>query len=206
VNAAVPHTLLVAGEVGLVELLIVGISVFKLAGRRGGWWPFAAAAAVAVIGAFAMYQHLGHRPWVPAAAAGVSVAVAAFATYLAVRLRRLIGRPVQPPDHHGRVVPGQIWWADVPFEERRETKDRPCVVLRSSDRRLTVLMVTSQDRSRRKDYLRLPAGQFRRPQGHDSWIRLDRRIQLQRSQLRRLEGHVDPETWRGIRRRHRDAG
>ncbi|MDM8086105.1 type II toxin-antitoxin system PemK/MazF family toxin [Cellulomonas cellasea] len=81
-----------------------------------------------------------------------------------------------------RPRPGEVWFADVPFEDRPGSKDRPVLVLAVAGRTCTVAAFTSQDRSARRDHVRLPSGVP--GMGKASWIRL-RPILLRRSALRR---------------------
>ncbi|WP_066581631.1 type II toxin-antitoxin system PemK/MazF family toxin [Cellulomonas timonensis] len=81
-----------------------------------------------------------------------------------------------------RARPGEVWFADVPFEDRPGSKDRPVLVLAVAGRTCTVAAFTSQDRSARRDHVRLPSGVP--GMGKASWIRL-RPIPLRRSALRR---------------------
>lgn len=107
--------------------------------------------------------------WAAAAAAAVVVAVVREAW------RRRKPRPRA----------GEIWFADVPFEDGTGSKDRPVLVLGVSGRTCTVARFTSQDRGARRDHLRVPDGVpgLRRT----SWVDL-RPVPLRRSALRRRAG------------------
>ncbi|HEY0215789.1 MAG TPA: type II toxin-antitoxin system PemK/MazF family toxin [Cellulomonas sp.] len=78
--------------------------------------------------------------------------------------------------------PGEVWFALVPFEERRGAKDRPVLVLAVHGRTCTVARMTSQDQDTRRDHARVPPGMtgLRR----QSWISL-RPQELRTSALRR---------------------
>ncbi|WP_242448319.1 type II toxin-antitoxin system PemK/MazF family toxin [Cellulomonas sp. WB94] len=80
---------------------------------------------------------------------------------------------------------GEIWFADVPFEDGTGSKDRPVLVLAVGGRTCTVARFTSQDRGGRRDYVRVPDGVpgLRRA----SWVDL-RPVHLRRSALRRRAG------------------
>lgn len=86
---------------------------------------------------------------------------------------------------HARPQPGEIWFAEVPFGDGGGSKDRPVLVLAVDGRRCTVARFTSQDRSARRDHLRVPAGVvgLRRA----SWVDLRSR-DLPRSAFRRRAG------------------
>ncbi|MCC2319080.1 type II toxin-antitoxin system PemK/MazF family toxin [Cellulomonas chengniuliangii] len=92
-------------------------------------------------------------------------------------LRRRVRRP--------RPRPGEVWFAEVPFEDGSGSKDRPVLVLDAAGRTCTVAAFTSQDRSTRTDHVRLPAGVpgVRRA----SWVR-SRPTTLRASALRRRVG------------------
>lgn len=80
---------------------------------------------------------------------------------------------------------GEIWFADVPFEDGTGSKDRPVLVLAVSGRTCSVARFTSQDRGARRDHVRVPEGipGLRRA----SWVDL-RPVSLRRSAMRRRAG------------------
>jgi hypothetical protein len=141
-------------------------------------------------------------------------------------LRRLFGRrfvSVPPPPRpalRGRPAPGEIWWADVPYQEGNGSKIRPCLVLRTGRGGSTVLKITSQDQSTRAAHLRLPTagwdpradrsgslrGARRRRAGlvgeHDSWLDLRAPYQLRQASFQRRAGVVDARSWKAVRRSH----
>jgi len=117
-----------------------------------------------------------------------------------------IGRRGGDADRRPRV--GEIWWAAVPFADTDESKDRPCLVVASRGRRISVLKITSADRSGRRDCVELPAGTIDDPTGgaRRSWLELKETRPVPRKSFRRLAGHCDVETWRRVgRRRGPDA-
>ncbi|MGY1600936.1 type II toxin-antitoxin system PemK/MazF family toxin [Geodermatophilus sp. SYSU D00815] len=127
-------------------------------------------------------------------------------TALPRTLRALLRQPVRarprPADRPVRTGPGvgEIWWADVPFAEVAESKDRPCVVIEASDDELVVLMITSQDQSTRRGYVQIPRTGWDRTPG-TSWLRLDRRIPMRRGDFRRYAGPCPAATWRLVQER-----
>lgn len=121
--------------------------------------------------------------------AGVALGLGAGLRRIAVGWRRT------PTDELPVPIPGELWWAAVPFEEVNEEKDRPCLVLAVAGRRASVLMVTSKDHSERGGYVAIPASVWRRPPQGASWLRTDRLIRIDRDKLRRREGKVDAGTW-----------
>jgi mRNA-degrading endonuclease toxin of MazEF toxin-antitoxin module len=91
-----------------------------------------------------------------------------------------------------RPEPGEVWWAAVPFEEKRASKDRPCLVLSQSRRHADVLMFTSQDKSSRSGYVAVPATMW-----HDersSYLKTDRIISVRREKFRRRESVKAPQS------------
>jgi hypothetical protein len=93
--------------------------------------------------------------------------------------RREAGTPARRPR------PGQVWFAQVPFEDGTGSKDRPVLVLSAGLGSWEVARFTSQDRTGRRDYVRVPHGVPGLPKA--SW--LDRRpIALHRSAFRRYLG------------------
>lgn len=103
---------------------------------------------------------------------------------------------------------GEIWFADVPFEDGTGSKDRPVLVLHVRHRTCEVARFTSQDRSGRRDHVAVPAG-FP-GLSRDSWIDLRPR-ELPILALRRRAGVPGPAlvTWyreaaqeRGLPGRH----
>ncbi|MET0789404.1 MAG: type II toxin-antitoxin system PemK/MazF family toxin [Cellulomonas sp.] len=109
----------------------------------------------------------GH-PW---AAVGVIVAVLALGWLL--RPRRRAPRP------------GEVWFAQVPFEDGSGSKDRPVLVLSVHDGSFEVARFTSQDRSARRDHVRVPDGIPGLPKA--SWLNL-RPLTLHRRAFRRRTG------------------
>ena len=80
---------------------------------------------------------------------------------------------------------GQVWYAQVPFEDRTGSKDRPVLVLSVAGSSYDVARFTSTDRSGWADYVRVPQGIPGLPKA--SW--LDRRpVTLDRSAFRRHVG------------------
>ncbi|ROS23771.1 PemK-like, MazF-like toxin of type II toxin-antitoxin system [Cellulomonas sp. PhB150] len=80
---------------------------------------------------------------------------------------------------------GEVWFAQVPFEDGTGSKDRPVLVLSVSGRTCEVARFTSQNRDARRDHERVPVGVTGLPKG--SWINL-RPTTLRRSAFRRRTG------------------
>ncbi|MCM0640124.1 type II toxin-antitoxin system PemK/MazF family toxin [Cellulomonas wangsupingiae] len=100
--------------------------------------------------------------------------------------RRRRRRVAAPRAGIGRPRVGDVWFADVPFEDGTGSKDRPVLVLRVDDRTWEVARFTSQDRSARRDHVRLPPGFPGLTRA--SWIDLRPRT-LPLSAARRRSGH-----------------
>ncbi|WP_142120113.1 type II toxin-antitoxin system PemK/MazF family toxin [Rarobacter faecitabidus] len=106
---------------------------------------------------------------------------------------------------------GQFWMAEVPFEDGTGAKDRPCLIVGGSTRRLRVLYVTSQDKSARPgQFMYLPSQNWSGAVGRkQSWIRVAQPdgssplITVHRRAFRRSLGRVDRTTARMIRERLR---
>ena len=95
----------------------------------------------------------------------------------------------------GRVpapAPGEVWWAAVPFEEKRGSKDRPCLVVSTSRRHADVLMFTSQDKTARRGYAAVPATMWR--DGRHSFLKTDRMISVRCEKFRRRESAKAPQS------------
>ncbi len=93
---------------------------------------------------------------------------------------------------------GDIWWADVPFADGTGAKLRPCLVLRRRRRGVVVLKITSQDKSRRRDHVRIPTRAWDPWARRDSFLNLGEPILVPRSAFQRRAGRADPATMRHV--------
>jgi hypothetical protein len=121
--------------------------------------------------------------------------------------RRRPARPAlraEPPDESwlSRPRPGEIWWADVPYEDGTGHKIRPCLVLRTHADRVEVLKITSQDQSRRRDHVEIPTRSWDPKATHNSFLDLTDPFGIRDQALQRRAGTIDSTTWRGVRRLH----
>jgi len=144
-------------------------------------------------------------PWL----IGLAALLGALVAVVLLRRRRgpTRGRPVTPlrpprPGWRGRPAPGEIWWADVPFQDGAGSKIRPCLVLRTGPGGSAVLKITSQDQSARAAHLRLPTAGWDPRAGHDSWLDLRSAYQLRTVAFQRRAGVVDTRSWKAVRRAH----
>jgi hypothetical protein len=123
----------------------------------------------------------------------------------ALRLRR--ARPrlrTQPPDASWRTrpQPGEIWWADVPFEDGTGHKVRPCLVLRTHVRQVEVLKITSQDQSARRDHVEIPTKAWDHRATHNSFLDLSGPLRLRDAAFSRKAGTIDDTSWSAVRQLH----
>jgi hypothetical protein len=85
----------------------------------------------------------------------------------------------------GRPRAGDVWFAEVPFEDGTGSKDRPVLVLSAAGRSCEVARFTSQDKNGRRDHVRVPQGVPGLPKA--SWLNL-RPMHLPRKAFRRRTG------------------
>ena len=126
-------------------------------------------------------------PWLPACVAGVAVAAVWGLRRRATRARR----PCR----------GDIWWADIPYADGSGSKVRPCLVLRRGLRGVTVLKITSQDKSRRRDHVTIPTRSWDPHARHDSYLNLGELFTVASDAFQRRAGACDPEVMREVRRK-----
>lgn len=101
-------------------------------------------------------------------------------------------RVVYAPHLDGRADPGEIVWTWVPFEEDPSNgKDRPVLVVGRDSHTLLGLMLSSNPvRGNDPDWVGIGAGTWDH-QGRDSWVRLDRVLDVPEDGIRR-EGAILP--------------
>jgi hypothetical protein len=135
----------------------------------------------------------------------VLLVIAALAWWRLLRLRR--GRPrlrTEPPDvsWRSRPQPGEIWWADVPYEDGTGHKVRPCLVLRTHPRQVEVLKITSQYQRDRHDHIEIPTRPWDRRATHNSFLDLSGPFRLRDAAFSRKAGTIDNESWKTVRELH----
>jgi PemK-like, MazF-like toxin of type II toxin-antitoxin system len=126
-----------------------------------------------------------HTPSPPAeVTAGRPVTSNSFPT--AQRARKV----VYAPDLDGKADPGEIVWTWVVYEDDpTRGKDRPVLVVGRDRNVLLGLMVSSQDRhARDRDWIGIGSGDWDY-EGRESWIRLDRVLDVPEESIRR-EGAI----------------
>lgn len=98
--------------------------------------------------------------------------------------------------------PGEIWWADVPYEDGPGHKVRPCVVLRTYRGGAEVLKITSQDRSDRADHVEIPTHTWDPDADHNSFLDLTGPVRVPVSDFEDQAGTLDARVWRQVCRLH----
>ncbi|MGW0703279.1 type II toxin-antitoxin system PemK/MazF family toxin [Streptomyces sp. NPDC002867] len=109
------------------------------------------------------------------------------------RVRERLGRP------KGRPSPGEIWWADVPYEDGPGSKDRPCLVLSVRGGTALVAKITSRYRDERPGMIALPPGTVGDARGRPSFLETDELRDVRVGEFRRRVGTVDPAVWDQVR-------
>jgi mRNA-degrading endonuclease toxin of MazEF toxin-antitoxin module len=129
------------------------------------------------------------RDWAPwLLAAGAVAALAALGRW---RWRRR--------DRGARPRGGEIWWARVPYADGTGAKLRPCLVLRRNRRGVTVLKITSQDKSHRRDHILIPTRDWDPWARRDSYLNLGEPILVRHDAFQKRAGHADAATMRQAR-------
>ncbi|MEV4458352.1 type II toxin-antitoxin system PemK/MazF family toxin, partial [Microbispora sp. NPDC049633] len=98
--------------------------------------------------------------------------------------------------------PGEIWWADVPYEDGPGHKVRPCVVLRTHRGGAEVLKITSQDRSDRDDHVEIPTRTWDPDADHNSFLDLTGPVRVPVADFQDRAGTLDARVWRQVCRLH----
>ena len=120
------------------------------------------------------------------------------------RGRRPSGRRTRPPGRPGvrgggRPRPAEIWWANVPYEDRPGNKDRPCLVLVVHGERAVVAKITSKYHDERAGVIPLPPGSVGDARGRASFLETNELRQVRVGDFRRKAGVVDPVLWDQVR-------
>lgn len=104
---------------------------------------------------------------------------------------RLLGRKANP---------GEIWWADVPYEDGPGSKVRPCLILRHRWNGYEILKITSQDQSHRRDHIQIPTRAWDRNATKNSYLDLSDPLRVRT--LDNRAGTLDATIWRKVRQLH----
>lgn len=113
---------------------------------------------------------------------------------------------VYAPDLDGSADPGEVVWAWVPFEENDgRGKDRPLLVVgRDGGGDLLGLMLSSQhDRADDRDWVSVGSGDWDK-QGRESFVRLDRVLEVGEQEIRREGAVLDRARFDGVAHELRD--
>ncbi|MEU8521446.1 type II toxin-antitoxin system PemK/MazF family toxin [Streptomyces sp. NBC_01216] len=111
------------------------------------------------------------------------------------------GRPAAPGKRPARLPrPGEIWWADVPYEDGPGSKDRPCLVLSLRGDRARVVKITSRYHDERPGVIALPPGAVGDARGRPSFLETDELREVAVRDFRRRVGTADPVVWDQVRR------
>ncbi|MET9435194.1 type II toxin-antitoxin system PemK/MazF family toxin [Streptomyces sp. NPDC006551] len=103
------------------------------------------------------------------------------------------GRPGRLPQA------GEIWWADVPYEDGPGSKDRPCLVLSLRGDSVLVAKITSKYHDERPGVIALPPGSVGDTHGRPSFLETDELRQVPVEEFRRRVGTADPVVWDQVR-------
>ncbi|WP_406257674.1 type II toxin-antitoxin system PemK/MazF family toxin [Streptomyces nigra] len=95
--------------------------------------------------------------------------------------------------------PAEIWWANVPYEDRPGAKDRPCLVLAVRGQRVTVAKITSRNRAGRGGVIALPPGSVGDAGGRASYLETGELRVVPVRDFRRRVGVMDPAVWDQVR-------
>ncbi|MGA4974366.1 type II toxin-antitoxin system PemK/MazF family toxin [Streptomyces cinereoruber] len=106
--------------------------------------------------------------------------------------------PAEPRKGRGPKA-GEIWWADVPFEDGPGSKDRPCLVLAVRGGGALVAKITSKHHEERPGVIALPPGTVGDARGRPSFLETDELRTVPVADFRRRVGEVDPVLWDRVR-------
>ncbi|WP_309052867.1 type II toxin-antitoxin system PemK/MazF family toxin [Streptomyces sp.] len=106
-------------------------------------------------------------------------------------------RPADRPARSPRA--GEIWWADVPFEDGPGSKDRPCLVLAVRGDSALVAKITSRCHAERPGVIALPPGAVGDARGRPSFLETDELRDVPLAEFRRRAGTADPVVWDQVR-------
>ncbi|MGW4161637.1 type II toxin-antitoxin system PemK/MazF family toxin, partial [Streptomyces sp. NPDC004788] len=94
---------------------------------------------------------------------------------------------------------GEIWWAEVPYEDGPGAKDRPCLVLALRHDTALVVKITSKYHDERPGVIALPPGSVGDAQGRPSFLETDELRDVPVWGFRRRVGTADPVVWDQVR-------
>jgi hypothetical protein len=100
-----------------------------------------------------------------------------------------------------KAKPGEIWWADVPYEDGSGHKVRPCLIVKVRLAGYDVLKITSQAQSQRRDHIQIETRSWDRNASKNSYLDLTDPIRIRSVDNR--AGILDRPTWTKVKRLHR---
>ncbi|MFF2066227.1 type II toxin-antitoxin system PemK/MazF family toxin [Streptomyces sp. NPDC058200] len=112
------------------------------------------------------------------------------------------GRPAGPrrtPKGKPRPQPGEIWWADVPFEDGPGSKDRPCLVLSVRGGTVLVAKITTKNHDERPGVIPLPPDVVGDTRGRPSFLETGELRNVRLKEFRRRAAAADPALWDRVR-------
>ncbi|MFG1807598.1 type II toxin-antitoxin system PemK/MazF family toxin [Streptomyces sp. NPDC049040] len=137
------------------------------------------------------------QTWVVAGAVLVVVAAAAAVAWWR-RTRGPGSAATSAPDRGGAPRRGEVWWADVPYEDVVGSKDRPCLVVSVRGRTARVVKITSRFHEEQPGVVALPAGTVDDAEGRRSYLETKELRTVPLSAFRRHAGSLEPRTMRRL--------
>jgi mRNA-degrading endonuclease toxin of MazEF toxin-antitoxin module len=98
----------------------------------------------------------------------------------------------------GKPLAGEIWWANVPFEDGPGSKDRPCLVLSVRGGTARVAKITTKQHDG-AGVIALPAGAVGDARGRLSFLETGEVREVRVREFRRRVGAADAEVWSRVR-------
>jgi mRNA-degrading endonuclease toxin of MazEF toxin-antitoxin module len=94
---------------------------------------------------------------------------------------------------------GEIWWADVPFEDGPGSKDRPCLVVSVRGRNARVAKITSRHHLELPGVVALRPGAVDDAAGRQSYLETHELRRVPLSAFRRRAGTLDPREMKSLK-------
>lgn len=104
-----------------------------------------------------------------------------------------LARPIfYAPDMDGQADPGEIVWADIHTHHGETLDKRAVLIIGRKDHTLLAMLISSNDEhANQKNWLEVGSGPWD-PAGRESWIRVDKILQIPESLIQR-RGAAMPE-------------
>lgn len=185
---------------GVPVAVALGVAAFTRWSRPSPWWSYLCHAAVVLVASRAAVLWADTRFESAMLAHSGAAGLAAFLCHRAVRWWDDGG--FNGGRH--RPAPCEIWHAYVPYRDTEGGKERYCVVMRPRLRHVEVLQITSQDKDRRDDHIRIPNVGWDFSSGKDHWVEIGLPPRLVRYDWFtdvRPKGRCPKPTWRQLRAR-----